>query len=445
MGTITKADTLFEPELVTEIFSKVKGHSALAALCNSAPMPFAGTDQFVFSMDGEASIVGEGKSKPAGDAEFKKITIKPIKFVYQHRLTDEFVKLSQEKQLPYLETYTDGFARKMARALDIGSIHGVNPYDNVDSPTIGNNCFDKAVTANVSYDPSAPDDCIDAAVRPIQDHDGVVTGIAMAPAFAAALGAIKSPLSNAALYPEFRFGATPKAFGGMACDVNGTVAFKNSPDRAIVGDFANAFRWGYAEDISIEIIEYGDPDGQGDLKKSNEIVLRSEAYIGWGIIDPTAFAKITESPLKEVTLTGETGTKKLFNTTVSDMQTGVIVKDGYVSGNLKYLTEGELVKKFGEGNFIGLKFDNLDPAATSVKVGLEPSSGSGLVEIKDDPDKNGAFKITDKAAQKFVIVSTDGENTTKQAYDLSGLFCQDQASAIAAAIKTTSTKAVAKK
>ena len=101
MGTTTSTGTLFKPELVTDMFSKVKGHSTLAKLCGATPVPFAGTDTFVFSMDGEASIVGEGGSKPAGNAELGTVTIKPIKFVYQHRITDEFVKMSEEKQLPY--------------------------------------------------------------------------------------------------------------------------------------------------------------------------------------------------------------------------------------------------------------------------------------------------------------------------------------------------------
>ena len=44
-------------ELVTDIFSKVKGHSSLAALCGQTPIPFTGTDVMVFSMDGEAELV----------------------------------------------------------------------------------------------------------------------------------------------------------------------------------------------------------------------------------------------------------------------------------------------------------------------------------------------------------------------------------------------------
>lgn len=56
-----------------------------------------------------------------------------------------------------------------------------------------------------------------------------------------------------------------------------------------------------------------------------------------------------------------------------------------------------------------------------MKVGLQPSQGSGLVEIINDPDKNGVFKITDKDTQKFVVVITDGTQTTTQEFDLSGL------------------------
>lgn len=292
MGTITTSGTLFNPVLVTSMFDKVKGHSSLAKLSGATPVPFAGIDTFIFTMDGEASIVGEGKEKPAGEAAFSTVTIKPIKFVYQHRLTDEFINLSEEKQLPYLEAFSSGFAKKIARALDIAAMHGVNPYDGAVSDTVGNNCFDKAVTATIAFDAAAPDDNIDSAVAPIQAADGVVTGIAMAPAFGSALGAMKTADSHLPVYPEFRFGANPASFGGMNCDINNTVTFGSSADRAIVGDFTGAFKWGYAENVPLEIIQFGDPDGLGDLKRTNQIVLRAEAYIGWGILDKSSFVRI---------------------------------------------------------------------------------------------------------------------------------------------------------
>lgn len=295
MSTKTTASTLFKPELTHELFNKVKGHSTLAKLSGNEPMPFAGTETFVFTMDGEVSLVGEGGNKPAGEANFKPVIIQPYKFVYQHRITDEFVHLSEEKQLPYLSAFTDGFAKKIARGFDISAVHGLNPAAKTPSQTVGNNCFAKAVTNEIVYNPTFPDDNIDDAATLIRLADGTVTGIAMSPEFGAVLGKMKTHDSNLPIYPEYRFGNNPGNFGGMNADINNTISFSSSDIRAIVGDFENCFRWGYADSIPLEIIEYGNPDGLGDLKQSNEIVLRSEAYIGWGILDKSAFALIKAS------------------------------------------------------------------------------------------------------------------------------------------------------
>jgi hypothetical protein len=42
------------------------------------------------------------------------------------------------------------------------------------------------------------------------------------------------------------------------------------------------------------MIEYGDPDGLGDLQRQNQIALRAEVVYGVGIMDLNAFAKITK-------------------------------------------------------------------------------------------------------------------------------------------------------
>lgn len=57
---------------------------------------------------------------------------------------------------------------------------------------------------------------------------------------------------------------------------------------------------------------------------------------------------------------------------------------------------------------------------------MEPSQGSGLVEIIDDPDKNGVFKVTDKNAQKFKYVVTSATDVITQTFDLSGLTCEEE-------------------
>lgn len=51
--------------------------------------------------------------------------------------------------------------------------------------------------------------------------------------------------------------------------------------RAILGDFQNGIRWGVQRNLPIELIRWGDPDGQGDLKRKNQIALRLEIVYGW--------------------------------------------------------------------------------------------------------------------------------------------------------------------
>lgn len=92
---------------------------------------------------------------------------------------------------------------------------------------------------------------------------------------------------------------------------------------------------------------------------------------------------------------------------------------------MKWLDEGAIAEQWGDGNFVVLKFSDIDENATSVKVGLDPSMGSGLVEIIDDPDKNGVFKVTDKNAQLFKVVTSDGTKSTTKTYSLSGLTLQN--------------------
>ena len=290
MATI-KAGMGFPTTVITEMFDAVRGHSALAKLSDQNPIPFTGATEFVFNAGGEAALVGEGDPKPAGDASVTPKVIKPVKFVYQQRVSDEFVRSGDEVRLQYLRAFAEGFAKKIARGFDIAAMHGIEPATKAAASFKATNSFDGLVTGNViTYAAATVDDNIDAAIQAITD--GEVNGIAMSATAAAALSKIKT--NGVPQYPEFRFGQNPDAFYGMRSDVNTTVSVKESggstTDHVIVGDFQNAFKWGYAADIPLEVIQYGDPDGAGhDLKQYNEVCLRAEAYIGWGILDANAF------------------------------------------------------------------------------------------------------------------------------------------------------------
>ncbi|WP_302977105.1 phage major capsid protein [uncultured Streptococcus sp.] len=291
----TKAGTLFKPELVKELISKVQGRSVLAKLSSQTPIPFNGVEQFIFNLEGNAQIVGEGEQKQAGKAKITSKVIKPLKFVYQARITDEFKYASEEKQMNFLSAYMDGFAKKIAEAFDLAALHGLEPKTMTDASFRATNSFDGLITGNiVNYDEAHIDDNIDTAVQTIVAKGGEVTGIALSPTAGQNLAKIK--VNGVVQYPEFRFGQNPDSFYGMKSDINKNLTVTGGTaetDHAIVGDFQNRFKWGYAENIPMEIIEFGDPDGAGrDLKAYNEICLRAEAFIGWGILDEEAFARV---------------------------------------------------------------------------------------------------------------------------------------------------------
>ena len=117
-------------------------------------------------------------------------------------------------------------------------------------------------------------------------------------------------------------------------------------------------------------------------------------------------------------------TKKYWGTAVQDMQTSITISGNKITGTLNKLTSGQLVTDWGEGYFLALKFTKNNERITSIKVGLDPSVSSGLVEL--DADMDGVFKITDKDAQKFVVLCSDSSVSYRMEFDLSGLTLTDE-------------------
>lgn len=294
MAEIMTKGTLFNPETVRDLFTKVSGKSSIAKLSRSMPVAFNGNEIFVFSMDDEANIVAEGTVKPAGSINLEPVKIIPLKIEYGARITDEFLYATEEKQLDILKAFNEGYAKKVARALDIMAFHGVNPRTKTESDLIGTKSFDTNPEVTViEYDAANIEDNIESAIAAVSESYDV-NGMAMSKTFSSALASLT--VNGVKQYPELAWGANPGNVHGMPVDVNSTVSFNSSKDMAIIGDFQNAFKWGYSKEIPLEVIKYGDPDQSGkDLKAYNQVYLRCETYIGWAIMDPAAFARISDN------------------------------------------------------------------------------------------------------------------------------------------------------
>lgn len=296
--------TVYTPELVTDLFSKVRGHSSLAKLANAEPLPFNGKEYMEFTMDDEVNIVGESEAKTRASIGLKTKTMIPIKIEYGIRVSDEFMYANEEKKIDILKAFNEGFATKVARGLDIMAMHGVNPRTKAASALIGTNHFDNGKKYVVTTAGSEDKD-INQAIAKFDDADYYeVSGFAMSKAYRTSLSELEYK-NGTAKFPELGWGNTASSLRGLPVDVNSTVSFNESDDLVIIGDFKNYFKYGIAKEILMDIIPYGDPDNSGiDLKGHNQVFIRSEVYLGWAIMDDDAFARVLK---KEPVVTPDEG------------------------------------------------------------------------------------------------------------------------------------------
>lgn len=290
--------TLFPAELVPGFLNQVKGRSSIAALCGADPIPFNGKEYFTFNMDNDVDIVAEAGAKSAGGGQVGSVTIVPVKIEYGMRVSDEFIFGSEEVALDILKAFSEGWSKKVARGIDIMAMHGVNPRTgSAASGTIGNNYLDYAAGTKITYlgSSSTAYENMEAAIAGVNAADHEVTGAIMGSTIRAALAAMVDT-NTRPVFPELAWGGRPASLNGLKVDFNGpTVEFNSAKTRAIVGDFENFFKWGIAKELPIQVIQYGNPDNDaeaGDLAGHNQVYIRGEAYVGWGILDANAFGLI---------------------------------------------------------------------------------------------------------------------------------------------------------
>lgn len=296
MANVISKGTLL-PEVVTgEMINLVRGKSSLARLSAAAPVSFNGNEIFTFNFDHEIDLVAENGAKSNGGATVNPVHVTPYKVEYGVRVSDEFMYAADEIRLQYLRAFSEGFAAKLARGLDIMAFHGVNPRTSSPATQLAANNFDALVSNTSVKGTGTGTAAIEAAIQQVTGAEHDVTGLVMANALRNALaGEKKGTASNEALYPELAWGSQPSVINGLPTEINSTVSYAAANALGYVGNFRDFFRWGYVRQIPIEVIQYGNPDNDataGDLKGHNQVYLRGEAYIGWGVLVPAAFSRI---------------------------------------------------------------------------------------------------------------------------------------------------------
>lgn len=282
-------------QIIDPWLGKVKYGSAIATLSGATPMKFGVGQSMTFSI-GEAEYVGEGADKGPSTITPTVKTVKPFKFHKTVRWTEEVKWADEDYQLGVVEQILNEIQPALSRALDYGVFHGINPTGGtaVAAMTEKLSATTNVVTIAADDKPYANLDAADALVLADSYNP---RDVALDPVFASAFGSLRGTTSEQKLYPDLSYATSPAGrLEGHASSVSSTVgaagvAAADTDIVAFVGDFS-AIRWGIQRAIGLEMIEYGDPDGGGDLKRNNQVAFRAEVVYGWGIADLNAVAVI---------------------------------------------------------------------------------------------------------------------------------------------------------
>lgn len=288
-GSLALPDHIMDPWL-----TKVQAGSCLAALSNTIPMKFGAGHAMTWDI-GEAEYVGEGANKGPSTATPTTMNIKPYKFHKTVRWTQEVKWADEDYQLGVISQILALIQPALSRALDYGGIHGINPTGGAVVAGMAN--LDAATQQVERVSTDKPYANLDAADTLVLASGYVPSDIALAPSFASKFATLRGTQSEQKLYPDFKLTTAVSDLEGhrasVSKTVNASIAAVDPKLLAIVGDLST-FGWGVQREIGLEMIEYGDPDGQGDLKRNNQVAFRSEIVYGWGIADLNAVALIVD-------------------------------------------------------------------------------------------------------------------------------------------------------
>lgn len=296
MAALLSSDFEIPAEISTGIFEKAQKGSTLAQLSGARPQKFGKQQVWVLTAPPKAELVGEAGQKSPTPTTYASKTINPFKLQVTMRFSQEVQWADEDVQIGVLQDLASNAGIALGRALDLVGIHKINPLTGEVSSLVKEGLID--TTQAVELSGTKYDEAIEAAAGMIISAGYTPAGIAMDPALSFGLSTMRDA-NGRKIYPEIGFGQNLTNFLGMAAAISDTVSAQNEIKTAsnligIAGQF-DAFRWGVQRSIGAHLIEYGDPDGLGDLQRQNQIAIRAEIVYGIGIMDQKAFVKITKA------------------------------------------------------------------------------------------------------------------------------------------------------
>lgn len=283
------AQVLMPRNIADGMITEARSTSVVARLSNREPQRFGEVDYITFNDFPKAEFVEEGADKDSTTGGFGSVTAKPHKAQVTMRFNQEVQWMDEDYQLGVFRDLAGAGQVALSRALDLGLIHRINPLTG--SVITGWDNYVAATANRVEIDTADADADFRAAVGLLVEGtpSSAVNGAAFDPKFSWSLANLMARdgagETSQQRYPSLGFGTNVTDFMGVPVaqgdTVSGTPEAADTGIRAIVGDWVNGIRWGVQRDLPVELIRYGNPDGQGDLKRKNQIALRLEMVFGW--------------------------------------------------------------------------------------------------------------------------------------------------------------------
>lgn len=288
----TDSKVLLPRNIADGMITKTQSTSTVAQLSASEPQRFGEVDYIVFDSFPRAEFVEEGAQKASTTGGFRSVTAKPHKAQVTMRFNQEVQWLDEDYQLDVLNQLAAKGTEALSRALDLGLYHRINPLTGTEITGWDNYVGASTKTVELATGTEADQVIREAAGLLINDATEPVSpnGIALDPALVWDLSSLQTKLANGdpsgvQRYPSLGLGTSIDSFLGLPAATGNTVSARpeatDNGIRAIVGDFTNGIRWGVQRNLPLEVIRYGDPDGQGDLSRQNQVALRLEIVFGW--------------------------------------------------------------------------------------------------------------------------------------------------------------------
>ena len=294
----TTANIVLPKSVAAAMRTKIKDGSTIAALSPVEGKLFMDENYLIFDGGAEAEVVAEGAAKGDYDSEIGPVVANRATIQTTTRVSNQLKWADEDNRLEIVNSIRDDQSSAMARAIDYLAYHAINPKSGtaisgytglVDEANVNNVYLGAAI-------PGATDAQLIGSIDLMADEVNdlyEINGVALSKKYANALRKVRIPNTYARMFTEIPLNLQVGSLEGIAAAASGTVnarlAQTPSDVLAIMGDFS-LIRWGFVRNLTAEIIEFGDPDGKGDLKRYNQIAYRTEAVLAWAIIDPAAFA-----------------------------------------------------------------------------------------------------------------------------------------------------------